>query len=133
MELAAKTDFQRGVFVIGVKVLAANPHDRIKVHWTAIRDRKALLEEKKERRIFIRPNVLNLNTRESYYLEAVCSNMNETGVVWQVKDHGGTIDANGMYTAPNTAGVYEVTAVSEAYPEVMASIFVIVKEKGVNG
>ena len=133
VELAAKADFQRGVFVIGVKVLAANPHDRIKVHWTAIRDRKELLEEKKERRIFIRPNVLNLNTRESYYLEAVCSNMNETGVVWQVKDHGGTIDANGMYTAPNTAGVYEVTAVSEAYPEVMASIFVIVKEKGVNG
>ena len=133
VELAARADFQRGVFVIGVKVLAANPHDRIKVHWTAIRDRKKLLEEKKERRIFIRPNVLNLNTRESYYLEAVCSNMNETGVVWQVKDYGGTIDANGMYTAPNTAGVYEVTAVSEAYPEVMASIFVIVKEKGVNG
>ena len=132
MELAAKTDFQRGVFVIGVRVLAADPHARIRVHWTAIRDRKEILEEKKEPQIFIRPNVLNLNTRESYFLEAVCSNMNETEIVWQVKDHGGTIDANGMYTAPNAAGVYEVTAVSAAYPKVKASIFVIVKEKSVS-
>ncbi|MCH5341015.1 MAG: hypothetical protein J1E01_06090 [Acetatifactor sp.] len=132
VELAAKTDFQRGVFVIGVRVLSADMQDKIRVHWTAVRDRKEILQEKKERRIFIRPNVLNLNTRESYFLEAVCSNMNETGVVWQVKDHGGTIDENGMYTAPNTAGVYEVTAVSAAYPEVKASIFVIVKEKDVN-
>ena len=132
VELAAKTDLQRGVFVIGVRVLSADMQDKIRVHWTAVRDRKEILQEKKERRIFIRPNVLNLNTRESYFLEAVCSNMNETGVVWQVKDHGGTIDENGMYTAPNTAGVYEVTAVSAAYPEVKASIFVIVKEKDVN-
>ena len=129
VELCAKTDSQRGVFVIGVRVLAAVPQDKLRIHWTAIRDRRELVEEKKEPKIFIRPNVLNLSTRESYFLEAVCSNMNETGVVWQVKDHGGTIDANGMYTAPNTAGVYEVTAVSAAYPEIKASIFVIVREK----
>ena len=132
VELAARVDLKRGVFVIGVRVLTAAARDRIRVHWTAIRDRKELVEEKKEPRIFIRPNVLNLNTRESYFLEAVCSNMNETGVVWQVKDNGGAIDENGMYTAPNAAGVYEVTAVSTAYPEVKASIFVIVREKSVN-
>ena len=128
VELAAKTDAQRGTFVIGVQVTASTPQERIRVHWTALRDRREILNEQKERRIFIRPNVLNLHTRESYYLEAVCSNMNETGILWQVKDNGGTIDANGMYTAPNAAGVYEVTAVSEAYPEVKASIFVIVRE-----
>ncbi|MCH5271841.1 MAG: hypothetical protein J1E83_14060 [Lachnospiraceae bacterium] len=132
VELAARTDFKRGVFVIGVRVLSAASQDRIRVHWTAIRDRKELVEEKKEPRIFIRPNVLNLNVRESYFLEAVCSNMNETEVVWQVKGHGGTIDESGMYTAPNTAGVYEVMAVSAAYPEVKASIFVIVREKSEN-
>ncbi len=130
VELAAKADAQKGTFVIGLKMQATTSRDRLRIHWTAIRDRKELIEEKKERRIFIRPNVLNLNIRESYYLEAVCSNMPDTSLIWQVKDHGGTIDANGMYTAPNTAGVYEVTAVSAAYPEVKASIFVIVREKG---
>lgn len=132
VELAAKTDAQKGTFVIGVQMLATTPRDVLRIHWTAIRDRSELLEEKKERRIFIRPNVLNLNTRESYYLEAVCSNMTDTSLLWQVKPGGGTIDENGMYTAPNTAGVYEVTAVSAAYPEIKASIFVIVREKGVS-
>ena len=130
VELAARTDAQRGTFVIGLRTLSATPKERIEVKWTAIQDRRELLEDKKEQRIFIRPNVLNLNIRESYYLEAVCSNMLDTGVRWQVKDQGGTIDENGMYTAPNTAGVYEVTAVSTAYPDVKASIFVIVREKG---
>lgn len=130
VELAAKTDAQRGTFTIGVRVLATTPKERITIKWTALQDHKDLLEDKKEQRIFIRPNVLNLNTRESYYLEAVCSNMLDTGVMWQVKGQGGTIDENGLYTAPNTAGVYEVTAVSTAYPEVKASIFVIVREKG---
>ena len=132
VELAARTDYQRGIFVIGVQALGAVPQDKIKVHWTAIRDRKELMEEKKEPRIIIRPNVLNLSTRESYFLEAVCSNMNDIGVMWQVQEHGGSIDANGMYTAPNTAGVYEVTAVSTAHPEIKASVFVIVREKSVN-
>jgi hypothetical protein len=117
--------------VIGLRTLSATPRERIEVKWTAVQDRRELLEDKKEQRIFIRPNVLNLNVRESYYLEAVCSNMLDTGVCWQVKDQGGTIDENGMYTAPNTAGVYEVTAASTAYPQVKASVFVIVREKGV--
>lgn len=132
VDLAARTDAQKGTFVIGIQMQATTLKERIRIHWTAIRDRSEILEEKKERRIFIRPNVLNLNIRESYYLEAVCSNMTDTSLIWQVKDNGGTIDENGMYTAPNTAGVYEVTAVSAAYPEVKASIFVIVREKGAN-
>ena len=133
VELAAKADHKKGAFVIGARMLTTGEQDRLRVHWTAIRSRRELPSENMERRIFIRPNVLNLNTRESYYLEAVCSNMNDADIVWQVKDNGGTVDANGMYTAPNTAGVYEVTAVSAAYPEVKASIFVIVREKSVNG
>ncbi len=130
VELAARTDAQRGTFTIGLRVLQATPKERIEIRWTAFQDHREILEDKKEQRISIRPSVLNLNTRESYYLEAVCSNMLDTGVRWQIKDQGGTIDENGMYTAPNTAGVYEVTAVSTAYPEVKASIFVIVREKG---
>ena len=131
VDMAAKTDFQKGTFVIGLRIEGTTPKERIRIHWTAIQDRKELLEEKRESRIFIRPNVLNLNTRESYYLEAVCSNMTDTSLIWQVKDNGGTIDENGLYTAPNTAGVYEVTAISAAYPEIKASIFVIVREKGI--
>ena len=54
--------------------------------------------------------------------------MVEKAVLWKVKDDGGFIDENGMYTAPNTAGVYEVVAQSVAYPAVKASIFVVVRD-----
>lgn len=50
-------------------------------------------------------------------------------VNWSVKEaEGGTIDSNGMYTAPNVPGIFEVIAESPAYQGVKASAFVVVKE-----
>lgn len=86
------------------------------------------MQEKSDRRIFIKPNLLELTVRQSYHLEAVCENMAEKAVRWSVKDEGGSVDANGLYTAPNLPGVYEIVAQSVAFPEVKASIFVIVRE-----
>lgn len=54
--------------------------------------------------------------------------MADKTIEWKVKEHGGSINENGMYTAPNTPGVYEVVAQSVAYPDVKASIFVVVSE-----
>ena len=67
--------------------------------------------------------------RESHYLEAVCTNMDDKTVEWSVQPHGGSISPNGMYTAPNIPGVYEVVVQSTAYPQVRASIFVVVREE----
>ena len=129
VEMAARLDRDKGSFIIGVRPLAESMKEHIKIHWTAFKDNtQDYEEEKKERRIFIKPNVLNLKMRESYYLEAVCSNMKDKRIKWAVRDNGGSIDSNGMYTAPNTTGVFEVTAQSAAYPEVRASVFVIVRE-----
>lgn len=130
VEMAALLNRDKGSFVIGVRPLAESMKDCVTVHWTAFKDTKEYEEEKKERRIFIKPNVLNLKLRESAYLEAVCTNMKDKRLKWAVRDNGGTIDNNGMYTAPNMAGVFEVTAQSVAYPEVRASVFVIVREPG---
>ena len=66
--------------------------------------------------------------RESYTLEAVCENMAEKAVRWNVQEHGGTIDEHGVYTAPGIPGVYEVMASSIAFPEVRASIYVLVRD-----
>ncbi len=128
VELAARLWRDKGSFVIGVRAVAETMKESIRVHWTVIKDTGEYIAEKKERKIFIKPNVLNLKTRESYYLEAICSNLKDKRLKWSVRDNCGTIDNNGLYTAPNTTGVYEVTAQSVAYPEVRASIFVIVRE-----
>jgi len=127
-ELAACQNPNNGSFIIGLRLLSATLEGQVTVHWTAVRDMAELVQEKSDRRIFIKPNLLELQVRQSHYLEAVCENMVEKAVQWSVKDEGGTIDANGLYTAPNVSGVYEIVAQSVAFPEVKASIFVIVRE-----
>lgn len=127
-ELAACVNGEAGSFVVGVRLLAAFPEGKIRVHWTALRNCEDMVMEKNEKRIFIKPNLLEMDVRQSHYLEAVCENMVEKAVRWSVKDNGGFIDENGLYTAPNTPGVYEVVAQSAAFPEMKASIFVVVRE-----
>lgn len=130
VEMAAQLNRDKGSFVIGVRPLKESMQTSVKIHWTAFKDITEYETEKKEKRIFIKPNVLNLKIRESVYVEAVCTNMKDKRLKWSVRDHGGTIDHNGLYTAPNTAGVYEVTAQSVAWPDIRASVFVIVRENG---
>lgn len=127
-ELAACVNEEDGSFVIGVRLIAGKNGGRVKVHWTAFRDGEDMAVEKNEKRIYIKPNLLELKVRQSDSLEAVCENMVEKAVSWSVKDEGGFIDEHGVYTAPNTAGVYEVVAQSIAYPQIKASIFVVVRD-----
>jgi hypothetical protein len=127
-ELAANLNPAKGTFIIGARLIAATTKDSIDVKWTAIRDVEEIIEEKSKMKVFIKPNALTLKTRESYYLEAVCSNMQDKTIHWSVADNCGMIDNNGLYVAPNVAGVYEVVAQSAAYPEIKASIIVVVRD-----
>ncbi len=128
-ELAARVDGESGSFVIGVRLLSGVTEGTLRIHWTAIRNQEESVAQENEKRIFIKPNLLELQVRQSQYLEAVCENMVEKAVLWSVKDEGGFIDENGLYTAPNVPGVYEVVAQSAAFEEVKASIFVVVRKE----
>ena len=128
VELAAKLNPAKGTFVIGVRLAANTVKDYIDVKWTAIRDVEDIIEEKTKMKIFIKPNTLVLKTNESYQLEAVCSNMQDKTIHWSVVDDGGMIDNNGLYVAPNVPGVYEVVAQSVAYPEIKASVIIVVRD-----
>ncbi len=127
-ELAAKLDNNKGSFIIGVLTKNTMLQDYIDVKWTAFRDVDEKVTEKSSMKITIKPNSLIIKPRETKYLEAICSNMTNKTVRWSVSPAtGGEIDANGMYSAPNTEGVYEVIAQSAVYPEVKASIMVVVR------
>ncbi len=128
VEVAAKLNPAKGTFVIGARLIATTTKTSVDVKWTAIRDMEEIIAEKTKMKIFVKPNSLTLKTRESYYLEAVCSNMPDKTVQWSVAENGGMIDSNGMYVAPNEPGVYEVLVQSVMYPEVKASIMVVVRE-----
>ena len=130
VETAVRTYEERGSFVIGIRLLETVLEGKLLVRWTAMRNMDEDREDKAEKRIFIKPGLLELGLRESFALEANCVNMADRRVLWSVKEGGGFIDAAGNYTAPNIPGVYEVTAKSAAYPEVKASIFVVVRDRG---
>lgn len=126
-EVAVRLFEDKGSFIVGIRLLETVLEGKIRVRWTAV---KSAGEEKTEttgKKILIKPGILELGLRDGHYLEANCLNMTDRRVEWSVREHGGHIDANGYYTAPNTPGVYEVTAQSVANPEIRASIFVIVR------
>lgn len=129
VKLAAKLDPAKGSFVVGIMTLSTVLDDYIDVRWTAIRDIDEAVGEKSRMKLMIKPNTLVLRPRETRYLEAVCLNMTNKTVRWSVStETGGDIDANGLYTAPNSEGIYEVIAQSAIYPELKASIMVVVRE-----
>lgn len=128
-ELASQLDMAAGVFRIGLRLTVASPQRYVTVRWTALRDGNDLPEEKVQTQMFIKPNMAQLRTRESLVFEAICPRMPDQRVRWTVKSsEGGTIDKNGAYTAPNTPGVYEITAQSLSDPSLTATAFAVVRE-----
>lgn len=129
MQLAAKADVLKGTFVIGMKLLETTTARKATIHWMAVKDRKENRYDREERSMFIKPDMVCLKLRETYYFRLLFEGVADQGVNWSVKEpEGGTIDGNGMYTAPNVPGVFEVVAESTAYPGLRASAFVVVKE-----
>lgn len=127
--LAAKVDGQTGTFIIGMRLNQMTSVQQVKVLWTAIKTGNEDAKHAEKRSITVQPNMLYLNLRESYYLEAKISGTIQTDVKWYIKeDNGGTIDENGMYTAPNQVGVYEIICQSTVYADMRASAFIVVRD-----
>lgn len=128
-ELAAKADITKGSFVIGLRLLESTGQQSIRVHWTASMDKGRDYGALGEQKLSIRPDKLELKLRESCYLEAVAENLSGATILWEVKSPGGgTVSRDGMYTAPNRPGVYEIQAWCQEFSEVRASLYVIVRE-----
>lgn len=128
-ELAAKADPARGTFRIGLRLTEPTMERYVRVNWTAFRDIREKRHDREEMALFIKPEMLYLKTRESYYLEAKFRGVEETPVRWVVREeNGGTIEPNGKYTAPNAPGIYEVSASSTIYENLRASIFIVVRD-----
>ena len=128
-ELGARADVTEGTFVIGLRLLETTAARQVKIYWMAVKDRKDSLYDREERSLFIKPDMIYLKLRETYYFQPVITGAADQRVRWRIKEaEGGSVDENGMYTAPNIPGIYEVIAESAAYQELQASAFVVVKE-----
>lgn len=129
-KLAAKVNTETGKFVIGLKCIEPTDERQVRIHWMAIKDKQDVIYEQVKDVMHIKPDMLNLRTKESHYFEAIIGMENESRVKWSIKENdGGIIDENGMYTAPNRQGVFEILAESMDNPQMKASTFVVVRDK----
>lgn len=127
--LGAKCEVSEGTFVIGMKIRKNDGVGTVRVQWTALENSVQRAKSQKKQ-LFIQPDIPNLYCGESVTFTTVCEGFRDERIKWSVKDlGGGTIDKNGKYTAPETAGVFQISASSVACPDVGASTFVVVREK----
>ena len=126
--VAVCADTENGTFVVGLKLLEATVAEQAVIHWTALRDNTLQSKELSECRLFLKPDMVYLSLRETYHFEAVLEGAADKRLKWSVREAvGGTVDANGVYTAPSTAGIYEVVVRSVAHPELVATAFAVVR------
>jgi hypothetical protein len=129
VELGARVNVAKGTFTIGALMVSPTNARKLKVNWMALRDNKESIHDMETRRIFVKPDMASVEVRDTCYFETIFANIADKRIKWRVKEEeGGTINSNGMYTAPNIPGVYEIIAESLAHPELKASTYVIVRE-----
>lgn len=126
-ELAARVDPKTGTFVIGARLLESTSDQLLTIYWTAFTAAAPYGEMAKTPRIYIQPSVLQMRVREERILKAEVEGVQDKAVTW--KCEGGDINQNGIYTAPNEAGIYAITAVSRADEKLTASIYAVVREE----
>ncbi len=123
----------KGTFRIAVKLLDRVGAGNIKLHWQAVKakehEERDMIEIERVT-ISIKPNLVNIEPRESVSLECVIEGCDNPNCIWNVEDkNGGTISRSGVYKAPSAEGVYTVTASSVKYPTKKAVNYIIVSKK----
>lgn len=135
-DVAAITYEERGTFVAGILLNESTSLLSLKIRWNAYKDISSVLPQSAaddNSCLFIKPDTVVVGPRETAYFKTVFYNTEEAPCHWSVADeNGGKIEANGVYTAPNKEGVYEICVESISDPSLKASAFVVVKEKGVS-
>lgn len=156
IRLVSKVFTEKGTFVIGVRIITHAYHnsrlleankESLTIHWIALKNADSSKEADTEKRIIINPAVIEMTVRESRFINVTCQNMNDQRLIFRVNneknndtnvsqlksnDTGvsqlkGIVDKNGLYTAPDCEGIYEVTVESMVYSDVKASAFIVVR------
>lgn len=127
-KIAVKADTVSGTFVIGMMLTEPTCAERVKIHWKAFSDRTKV-DGETEQSLFLKPDMIYLSLREDYYFEPVFQGVSDRRLIWSVTEkEGGSIDENGMYTAPAVPGIYEIMVKSAAYPKLCATAYAVVRD-----
>ena len=132
VKCAALVDPKRGTMRLGVKVLERINAQIVKIRWWAMKPLEKtrpddLIIDTSKLRIEIEPDNVLIKPLEQVRFSAKVIGTRDQRIEWMLgKDNPGKIDANGLYTAPVSEGVFEVIAHSASFENLKGSAYVVV-------
>lgn len=84
-------------------------------------------DSKDDTSVTISPSTATVKVGKSISFTSTVTGNSNTSVTWRVdQTNGGSITSSGVYTAPNTPGVYSISAISQANNERIAKVAITV-------
>lgn len=125
---------ERGTFVVAVLPRELSGLISLRIRWFATRCNEVNKQIRGgndgEKCILINPDTIVVAPKGSTHISPVFINMPSEACSYQVMDpEGGSVDNNGIYTAPAKEGVYEVKVEAISDPRIYAHAFIIVTQK----
>ena len=130
--VGAMVNVKKGTLQLGLKLLEKTGQQSIRLRWWAWRNPEEQAEKEELAdavQVVITPNTANLEPLQQVRFTAMVEGSASQEVNWSVVEkNGGSIDRNGLYTAPSTEGVFEIRAQSAKYGNYKASAYVVVSK-----
>lgn len=135
VETAIKVLNDKGSFIVAARLNESVSYLVLTYRWMAIKltngNENALLEDYTDKRIVAETQTVILGTKESYYFNVKHYNMEQCSIAYELTESGsGEITSDGIYTAPNKEGVFEIRIYCTDMPIICTYAYAIVKKKG---
>ncbi len=132
VQIAAIVNSEKGTVRIGVKLQEKTIAQAVDIRWWAYKPAEIKEEDEdlvidENVRVVITPNTTRIKPLEQVRFEAHIEGAISQEVRWGMAENNtGTIDNNGLYTAPSKEGVYEIKAYSVKFENKSDSAYVVV-------
>lgn len=132
VQIAAIANSEKGTIRIGVRLQEKCTAQAVDIRWWAFKPIETKQEEDdlvidENIKVVITPNTTRVKPLEKVRFEAHIEGAASQEVRWEMAEKNtGTIDNNGLYTAPAKEGVYEIKAYSVKFADKSDSAYVVV-------
>lgn len=136
-ETAIRVLNDKGSFIVAAKLLENVDYLMLTYRWVAIKfpagNDLELMEETGGKSISAVTPTVVLGTKESHFFGVEYHNMDAVSIAYELTEpNSGEITADGIYTAPNKEGVYEISIYCTDMPLICTYAYAIVKKKGLD-
>ena len=138
VQIASIVDPEKGTMRIGVRLEERTNAQMVKIRWWAVKPiedgsaRDELIVDD-DLKIVVSPDSVTVKPLEQIRFSAKIIGTEDQRISWELgKNNPGKIDANGLYTAPATEGIFEIIAQAANFENLRASAYVVVTTESHN-